>query len=172
MASHVTTVYLVGATGKTGSIIVDGLLERSDEFVSWPLPARKFTLYNINCIDLLQKVIAAIRPASADKPSVATLRERGVGVHIIDLASSSYSQLVDELRGVDAVVCTLSPTEFYLQKPLARAAKQAGVTRFVLSDFATACVRGVMRLHDMVRADLGPKSACGRISDRTRTNRN
>ena len=79
------------------------------------------------------------------------LRTRGVDVHIVDIASSNHEELVDELRGIDVVVSTFFPSEFHLQKPLAKAAKEAGVTRFIPSDWATACVRGEMRLHDMVR---------------------
>lgn len=78
------------------------------------------------------------------------MRTRGVDVHIIDIDSSSHEQLVNELRGVDAVISTLFPSE--LQKPLAKAAKEAGVTRFIPSDWASACVPGIMRIHDMVCA--------------------
>ena len=76
---------------------------------------------------------------------------RGVDVRIIDISSSDHAQLVNELHGVDAVISALFQTEFHPQKPLA---KEAGVTRFIPSDWASACVRGVMRLHDMVFALL------------------
>ena len=79
---------------------------------------------------------------------MTALRARGIEVHIIDLASSSHDQLVEEFRGVNAVLSTI--IDFQLQKPLAKAAKEAGVTRFVPSDWATACVRGPLRIHDMV----------------------
>lgn len=66
----------------------------------------------------------------------------------IDLAGSSHTQLVEELRGADIVVSTIS--ELHLQKTLAKAAKDAGVTRFIPSDFSPTGERGSLRLHDMV----------------------
>jgi len=126
------TVYLVGATGRTGTSIADALLERKDEF----------------------KLIAPIRPASATKPAVASLRERGADVRVIDFATADHATLVAELRGVDAVVSTVLPFgEGPVQEALVRAAKEAGVKRFVPSDWATPCVPGVMRLHD-VKAEI------------------
>lgn len=103
-----------------------------------------------------QKVIAAVRPSSSEKPAVASLRARGADIHIVDLASLNHEQLVTELRGAHVVLSTLImfPAEFELQKVLVRAAKDAGVARFVPSDWATACVRGVMRMHDTVSSFL------------------
>ena len=145
------TVYIIGATGNTGSSIVDALLERQTEFVRGAfIISNDVGLNSSNS----QKIIAAVRPSSSDKPAVTALRTRGVDVHIVDIASSSHMELVDELRGIDVVVSTFFPNEFPLQKPLAKAAKEAGVTRFIPSDWATACVRGAMRLHDMVRVSV------------------
>lgn len=62
----------------------------------------------------------------------------------------SHEQLVDELRGVQAVISTLNPFETELQKALAKASKDADVVRFVPSDWGTACVPGVMQIHDVV----------------------
>ena len=66
----------------------------------------------------------------------------------VDLAGSNHAQLVEELRGVNTVVSTIS--ELQLQKSLAKAAKDAGVTRFVPSDFSPTGERGALRLHDIV----------------------
>ena len=72
---------------------------------------------------------------------------------MLDIESADHAQLVAELQGVDAVVSTIFPLPHLLQaqKLLARAAKEAGVARFVPSNWATACPRGVMKLHDLVR---------------------
>lgn len=107
----------------------------------------------------LQRIIAAVRPSSSEKPAVAALRTRGVDVHLVDLASATFAELVNEFRVVDAVVSAIYPAELQLQKPLAKAAKEAGVTRFVPCDWATACVRGEMRLYDTVSASR-PSTAC------------
>ena len=107
----------------------------------------------------LQRIIAAVRPSSSEKPAVVALRARGVDVHLVDLASATFVELVNEFRGVDAVVSAIYPAELQLQKPLAKAAKEAGVMRFVPCDWATACVRGGMRLYDTVSA-FQPSMAC------------
>lgn len=103
-----------------------------------------------NC--LLQKIIAAIKPASANNVAVADLKARGVEVRVIDITTASHERLVAELTGVDVVISTIFPLPHLLQaqKPLARAAKEAGVQRFVPTNWATACPRGVMMLHDLV----------------------
>ena len=94
---------------------------------------------------------------------MASLRERGVDVRVTDLASVTHAELVDELRGVSAVVSAIYPTELHLQKPLAKAAKEAGVSRFIPCDWATACVRGVLELHDLV-STLNSSLTLGRIT--------
>ena len=99
-----------------------------------------------------QKVVTAIRPSSANKPAVASLQARGADIHVLELASLNHEQLVAELRGAHMVMSTLVmvPAGFELQKALIRAAKDAGVYRFVPSDWATACVRGVMHGRETV----------------------
>ncbi|KAI5118180.1 hypothetical protein M0805_008421 [Coniferiporia weirii] len=121
-----TTVLILGATGRTGSSIVDALLDNTD-----------FT------------VIAAVRPSSASKPSVDDIKSRGVEIRLLDLKKDSVERLVEALVGVETVISTIVWTYLKLQKPLIDAAKKAGVKRFVPCDWATASPRGVMRLHDM-----------------------
>lgn len=143
------TVYLVGATGRTGSSIADALLDKPDQFVS---------LYaSSKCPELmvLQKLVAAIRSSSAFKPAVASLRERGADIHIIDLVSINHEQLVSELRNAHtnvliSAIIPANPTDIQLQKTLAMAAKEAGVKRFIPSDWASTCPPGVMLLQDTV----------------------
>lgn len=95
-------------------------------------------------------MIAPVRPSSADKPIVASLRERGAEIHIVEIAALEHQKLVDELRGAQIVVSTLTAFETELQKALAKASKDAGVVRFIPSNWGTACRPGVMQLHDMV----------------------
>ncbi|OJJ48425.1 hypothetical protein ASPZODRAFT_61614 [Penicilliopsis zonata CBS 506.65] len=120
-----TRVLLVGATGETGSSIVDGLLE-----------AGHFD------------VAALIRPRSMIKPAIATLRERGVEIRSCDLQASE-EDLVQALKNIDVVVSSIAPSEQESQIPLAKAAKKAGVKRFVPCGFITvAPPGGIMWLRD------------------------
>ena len=103
----------------------------------------------------LQKLVASVRPSSSSKPAVASFRERGTDIHIVDLASLSHEELVSEIRSVHAnvlisTVVPAYPAEVQLQKALAKAAKEAGIQRFVPSDWASACPPGIMRLQDNV----------------------
>ncbi|KAI5118179.1 hypothetical protein M0805_008420 [Coniferiporia weirii] len=120
-----STVLILGATGRTGSSIVDALLDSAN-----------FT------------VIAGVRPSSASKPSVDVLKSRGVEIRLLDLEKASIDQLVHALDGVETVISTIEWTYLELQKSLVDAAKKAGVKRFIPCDWGTASPRGVMKLHD------------------------
>ncbi|KAL5514228.1 hypothetical protein ACEPAG_2316 [Sanghuangporus baumii] len=119
------SVLIIGATGRTGSSIVNGLLENGN-FV----------------------VIAGTRPSSASKPQAEALKSRGVEIRIIDLENWTVDQIADSLKGVDTVISTIFFAEVPRQKLLADACKTAGVKRFVPDDWGTACVRGVRQLYD------------------------
>ncbi|KAL5514229.1 hypothetical protein ACEPAG_2317 [Sanghuangporus baumii] len=119
------SVLIIGATGATGSSIVNGLLENGN-FV----------------------VIAGTRPSSASKPQAEALKSRGVEIRIIDLENWTVDQIAESLKGVDTVISTILYTEILRQKLLADACKKAGVKRFVPDDWGTACVRGVRQLYD------------------------
>ncbi|KAH8116637.1 NAD-binding protein [Phellopilus nigrolimitatus] len=120
-----STVLILGATGNTGSSIVNALLESSS--------------FN---------VIAAIRPSSASKPTVEELKSRGVEIRIVDLEHASPDQLAEALRGVETVISTIIYYEIHLQRPLIDASKKAGVKRFIPCDWGTACVPGVREMYD------------------------
>ena len=63
---------------------------------------------------------------------------------------SSPTELDAALKGVDTLICTTHYSEIDKQLPLVDAAKRVGVKRFIPNDWASPCVRGVMRLHDQV----------------------
>lgn len=68
----------------------------------------------------------------------------------VDL-SGPEDKLVEALKEIDVVVCSVSATEQYAQIPLATAAKKAGVKRFVPCSFITvAPPGGIMILRDWV----------------------
>ncbi|KAL5498554.1 hypothetical protein ACEPAH_1908 [Sanghuangporus vaninii] len=119
------SVLVVGATGTTGSSIVDGLLE-SGNFA----------------------VIAGVRPSSTEKPEVKAFKSRGVEIRIIDLENWTVDQIAEQLKGVDTVISAVYFAAIPGQKLLADACKKAAVKRFVPDDWATACVRGVWPFHD------------------------
>ncbi|KAF6794639.1 isoflavone reductase family protein [Colletotrichum sojae] len=123
-------VAIVGATGETGSSIVNGLLASTV-----PNPRQ-------------QEVTALIRPSSLQKPEVRELEARGIEVVACDLTGPE-DELVKKLTGIDVVISPIVVEHLFDQIPLANAAKKAGVKRFVPSFFATVMPpRGMMWFHD------------------------
>lgn len=78
-----------------------------------------------------------------------TLRNRGVAVTPVDLKGPK-EELVNLLRGIDIVICAIYHEALMDQIPLARAAKEAGVKRFVPCNFGTPGIRGVVWANDTV----------------------
>ena len=62
----------------------------------------------------------------------------------------TVDRIAERLNGVDTVIVTIYFQHLDLQKPLADAAKKAGVKRFITDDWATACVPGIRIAHDEV----------------------
>ncbi|KLO11934.1 NAD-binding protein [Schizopora paradoxa] len=118
-------VLVIGATGATGTSVVDGLLD-----------SKKY------------HVIAGVRPSSLSKPAVSKLRERGVEIRSVDVSADDVAQLGAAFQGVDILISTLVYSEIDSQIKVADAAKLAGVKRFVPDDWGTASVRGVRKLYD------------------------
>ncbi|TDL15978.1 NAD-P-binding protein [Rickenella mellea] len=118
------TVIVFGATGRTGASVANGLID-----------SHKFN------------VVAAIRPASKDKPEVEKLKSRGVEIRLVDISTVDDST-VDALRGVDIVISATDHSTISAQKQLVDAAKKAGVKRFIPNDWATPCIRGVRQYYD------------------------
>ncbi|KAJ9255217.1 hypothetical protein DTO195F2_6292 [Paecilomyces variotii] len=120
-----TKVLLVGATGETGGSIANGLLE-----------AGTFEVY------------ALIRPRSVAKPALTALQDRGVKVRQCDMTASE-DELLEALKDIDVVISTVGPADQLEQLPLAKAAKKAGVKRFVPCGFIPVTPPGgVMWLRD------------------------
>ncbi|KAI1783501.1 NAD-P-binding protein [Ganoderma leucocontextum] len=119
-------VFVVGATGWTGTSIVQGLL-KSGNF----------------------RIAALIRPASVVKPATQQLEAQGVEIRVGDIADG-VEELTEALTGVDIIVSCVVPWLVHLQKDLFIAAKAAGtVKRVVPCDFASAGAPGVRALHDV-----------------------
>ncbi|KAK2743139.1 isoflavone reductase family protein [Colletotrichum kahawae] len=121
-----TSVAILGATGETGHFIIDALLE-SDTF----------------------EITALARPSSATNQKYTNLRSRGVKVVAVELTGPEDA-LVEALTNIDVIISTVSVASFKDQIPLAKAAKKAGVKRFVPSEFAMVIPpKGVHDLQDI-----------------------
>ncbi|KAK7423063.1 hypothetical protein QQZ08_009230 [Neonectria magnoliae] len=138
-------VALVGATGETGTSVIDGLLKSSDGFVRTPTIHRP---REFNADWSLQDLTALVRPSSLGKPAVEELKTRGVNVVSADLQGPQES-LVRILKGIDVVISTIHYQALGDEIPLATAAKAAGVKRYVPCFFATVAPKGIMHLRDV-----------------------
>ncbi|CCF44437.1 isoflavone reductase [Colletotrichum higginsianum] len=120
-------VAIVGATGETGSSIVNGLLASAD------------TKFDIT---------ALVRPTSLKKPEVLDLEKRGVKIAAADLGGPE-DEITNQLMGIDVVISTILASELKYEIPLANAAKKAGVKRFVPCFFGPVMpARGMLWFRD------------------------
>lgn len=124
MTEKKTLVLVLGATGRTGRRVISGLLETGQ--------------YNI-----------AALTRSASKPEVEALRSQGVEIRIGDFAADAPAKLSGHLKGVDVLLSTVSAEAIKQQKPIFKAAVDAGVKRLIPCDFGTPGARGVRALHDL-----------------------
>nr|XP_036577222.1 isoflavone reductase [Colletotrichum truncatum]KAF6784134.1 isoflavone reductase [Colletotrichum truncatum] len=117
-------VAILGATGQNGSSIVDGLLESAEA---------KFK----------QDISALVRPSSLKKPNVIALQDKGISIVPFNL-DDPEDRVTARLKGIDVlIVCCLLD-----ERVLAKAAKNAGVKRYVPCFYATVMPRGVQTLRD------------------------
>lgn len=110
------TIAIIGATGQTGRSVVDGLLSNE---TSPPIPPAN--------------IISLTRPTSVSNAANAALSSLGLIIRPFSI-TSPHETLVSSLKGVDILICCMSGAEEMLQQiPLANAAKEAGVSRFIPS---------------------------------------
>ncbi|GJC83613.1 isoflavone reductase-like protein [Colletotrichum liriopes] len=120
-------VAIVGATGETGTSIVNGLLASTDP------------KYDIT---------ALIRTSSLQKPEVHTLKEKGIKIVGTDL-NGPEDEITKQLTGCEVVISAIVADKLLDQIPLANAAKKAGVKRFVPCFFGTVMPsRGMLWFRD------------------------
>lgn len=78
------------------------------------------------------------------------LKTRGVALRVADITAPE-EELASALAGIDILISAIGPNDLLQQKTLVRAAKSAGVKRFVPCAFITvAPPKGVMLLRDEV----------------------
>lgn len=84
-----------------------------------------------------------------NKPGNLALKDLGVGVRSLDLATDDQPTIVAALKGVDILISAIGPGAQLDQIPLATAAKTGGVQRFVPCAFITVIpAGGVQDLRD------------------------
>ena len=94
-SSQKPTVLVIGATGRTGRSVVNGLLDAGQYVSTWHtcIP-RSYTQAHAHP----QNVAILTRPSSASKPVVTALRSRGVEVRIGDCTADPPTKLAEHLR--------------------------------------------------------------------------
>ncbi|KAJ8474130.1 hypothetical protein ONZ45_g16059 [Pleurotus djamor] len=116
-------VLIVGATGNTGTAIAHAILKEGNF-----------------------RLAILVRQSSTSKPIVEDLVAARAELRIGDITESA-DKLEAALQGVDIVISTVQI--FLDQRPLFDAAKKAGVSRVIPSDFGPSAPRGIMTMHDL-----------------------
>jgi hypothetical protein len=81
---------------------------------------------------------------------VKEIESRGVALRVVDITAPEQ-ELASGLAGIDILISAIGPHDLLQQKTLVRAAKSAGVKRFVPCAFITvAPPKGAMLLRDEV----------------------
>ncbi|KAK1656501.1 hypothetical protein BDP81DRAFT_364641 [Colletotrichum phormii] len=125
MASKIK-VAVAGATGNTGSSIVNALLKTLELF----------------------EVTALSRPNSVGKPELIDFAKRGVTVKAVEL-DGSIEAISGVVANVDVVISCLTLFSFQEEMNLIEASSKANVGRYIPSFWGPACApRGVMMLRD------------------------
>lgn len=92
-------------------------------------------------------IIVFARPSSLTKPANVALKDIGVDLRPLDLATDDQPKIVAALKGVDILISAIGPGAQLDQIPLATAAKTAGVKRFVPCAFIPVIPAG--GVHDL-----------------------
>ncbi|PYI09371.1 isoflavone reductase family protein [Aspergillus sclerotiicarbonarius CBS 121057] len=125
-------VGVLGATGKTGQSVVNGLLSSPTDFI----------------------VTSFTRQASVNSEANKQLKAKGVQIAGYDL-NSPRETLVNQLKDIDVLISCMTWEHLQLQIPWIEAAKEAGVKRFVPSEWVGPAPRGVIDIKDEKLAILG-----------------
>lgn len=122
-----TRVGIIGATGETGSSITRALLDDGSFVCTHISPLFKRIHPNI-----AQEVIALTRPASLEKADNKAYKARGVILRPFEL-DGTHEELVSGLSDIEVLIAAFKPTgDAQIQQiPLAKAAKAAGIKRFI-----------------------------------------
>ncbi|EQB51119.1 isoflavone reductase [Colletotrichum gloeosporioides Cg-14] len=138
MVGESITVGVIGATGKTGQSVVDGLLSSDLNFV----------------------VTSFTRKPSVGSAANQKLKDKGVEVSGYDLEGPKET-LVAQLRGIEVLISCITWEHLNQQLPWIDAAKTAGVKRFVPSEWVGPAPRGVIDIKDQKLEILGAIQRAG-----------
>ncbi|KAF5492500.1 Isoflavone reductase-like protein [Colletotrichum siamense] len=120
-------VAIAGATGNTGSSIVNALLKSPELF----------------------DITALARPASVGKPELVEFAKQGVAVKSVEL-DGSIDAISGTLANMDVVISCLTLLQFNEEMNLIEASSKANVARYIPSFWGPACEpRGVMSIREM-----------------------
>ncbi|KAF5519642.1 Isoflavone reductase-like protein [Colletotrichum aenigma] len=120
-------VAIAGATGNTGSSIVNALLKSPELF----------------------DITALARPASVGKPELVEFAKQGVDVESVEL-DGSIDAISGTLANMDVVISCLTLLQFNEEMNLIEASSKANVDRYIPSFWGPACEpRGVMMIREM-----------------------
>ncbi|KAE8136424.1 isoflavone reductase family protein [Aspergillus pseudotamarii] len=126
------TVGVIGATGNAGQTVVNGLLSSPVAFT----------------------VTSFTRESSVNSQENQRLKAKGVCIVGYDL-SGPRQKLVDQLKNINVLISCITWEHLDLQLPWIEAAKEAGVKRFVPSEWVGPCPRGVHWIKDHKLEILG-----------------
>ncbi|KAH6620992.1 isoflavone reductase family protein [Chaetomium sp. MPI-SDFR-AT-0129] len=131
MASSIS-VGVIGATGKTGQSVVEGLLSSTTVF----------------------DITSFTRESSVNNKTNQQLEERGVRIVGYDI-DGPKAVLVDKLKGIDVPISCITWEHLKQQIPWIEAAKEAGVKRFVPSEWVGPAPKGIIDIKDQKLDILG-----------------
>ncbi|KNG89025.1 hypothetical protein ANOM_002411 [Aspergillus nomiae NRRL 13137] len=126
------TVGVIGATGNAGQTVVNGLLSSPIAFT----------------------ITSFTRESSVNRQENQRLKAKGVCIVGYDL-SGPHQKLVDQLKNIDILISCINWEHLDLQLPWIKAAKEAGVKRFVPSEWVGPCPKGVHWIKDHKLEILG-----------------
>ncbi|OGM50760.1 hypothetical protein ABOM_000727 [Aspergillus bombycis] len=126
------TVGVIGATGNAGQTVVNGLLSSPIAFT----------------------ITSFTRESSVNRQENQRLKAKGVYIVGYDL-SDPHQKLVDQLKSIDVLISCINWEHLDLQLPWIEAAKEAGVKRFVPSEWVGPCPKGVHWIKDHKLEILG-----------------
>ncbi|KAL2815113.1 isoflavone reductase family protein [Aspergillus granulosus] len=118
-------VGVIGATGNTGTMVVEGLLSSSTDFF----------------------ITSFTREGSVHNQANQKLKEKGVKIAGYDL-DGARARLVEQLKEIDVLISCITWEHLHLQLPWIVAAKVAGIKCFIPSEWVGPAPRGVIDIKD------------------------
>jgi hypothetical protein len=97
----------------------------------------------------VKAIISFTREASLNSPANQRLQDKGVSIVSYDL-SGPHATLVDQLKNMDVLISCITWEHLEDQITWIEAAKEAGVKRFVPSEWVGPAPKGIINIKDRV----------------------